>query len=531
MIIDAAALENGTAFVADVCVMGGGVAGIVLANELSKSVGNVLVLEAGGEHYTPEAQELYASARPNPNGLPDTRHSRLRFLGGSSNHWENNVSPFEPIDFEKRDWIDSSGWPISYADVEPYYAKAGSYCGVQADGYDTPFWEKMLGRSRAVPQSKVLATAIAKASMPPVRFFANYGDWLRQSEAVRIIKNANVVGVKYESDSGRVSEVHFGAKPGQKSSVSAKIFVMCFGGIENARMLLAFNEAHDNKLGNKYDNVGRYFMEHPVVRGAHFFAHDTSIFNLYQSAQLDGRIAVGFFNFQEDFLRANKLTNLRMPITPQTNYMLSDGISSHHILGDAFAAGEFPEDFGTHVMNYIRDIDMVAEAVVRKGFNKKLFDSADEIGGYELAVMMEQTPHRDNRVKLSGAMDIYGIKKLEIDWEIKEEDKERFWRGLEFFAQEVAANSLGRVKLLKERSQRLWGDQLGYGHHHMGTTRMSADYKMGVVNSDQLVYGTQNFYVAGSSVFPTGGHVPPTLTIVATTIRLADKIRKEIGNA
>lgn len=529
MIIDASSLENGSAYVADVCVMGGGVAGIVLANELSKSL-NVIVLEAGGEHYTPEAQELYASARPNPNGLPDTRHSRLRFLGGSSNHWENNVSPFEPLDFEKRDWIDNSGWPISYADIEPYYAKAGDYCGVQGDGYQTEYWEKTLSHSRAMPKSKTLTTDIAKASVPPVRFFASHGDSLRQSAAVKIIKNANVVGVDYEKESGKVIKAYFSSKPGKTNSVSAKVFVMCFGGIENARMLLTFNESNDNKLGNQHDNVGRYFMDHPVVRAAHFFAHDTSLFDLYQSAQLEGRIAVGFFNFQEDFVRKNHLTNMRMPITPQTNYVLSDGISSHHILSDAFSEGELPDNFGTHIMNYIRDIDMVAEATLRKGFSKRFFDSADEIGGYELAVMIEQTPHRDNRIKLSDIKDIFGIKKLEIDWEIKNEDKERFWRGLEFFAQEIAANSLGRVKLLKERSPRVWGNQLGYGHHHMGTTRMSNDYKSGVVDGDQLVYGTRNLFVAGSSVFPTGGHVPPTLTIVATAIRLAKKINKEINH-
>lgn len=531
MIIDAKGLDSAVEFNADICILGGGVAGIVLANELAATGASIVVIESGGEYYTPEAQALYASARPNPSWYPDTTHSRLRFLGGSSNHWENNVSPFDPIDFERREWIADSGWPISYDEVRPYYTKAAVYCGVSDDGYDVDFWQEKLNKKVVTQGSDVIETGIAKASRPPVRFFEIYKDSLASFDNIKIIIHADVVDLDYSAAEEKVESITFLSAKSNRHKVKAKIFVMCFGGIENARMLLSFNEKYENKIGNKNDNVGRYFMDHPVVRGAHFFAHDPSIYGLYDITELTGRIVVGFFKFKKDFLIRNKITNLRMPISPATNYVLSDGISSHHILGDALKQGDVPDALGTHLMNYIRDIDMVAEAVARKGFNTKLFDHADDIGGYELAVMIEQTPHRENRIKLSEIRDRLGIKKLEIDWEVKAEDRERYWKGMEFFASEVARHSLGRVKLLKERESRLWGSQLSFGNHHMGTTRMSSDESKGVVDSSQKVFGTRNLYIAGSSVFPTGSHVPPTLTVVATTIRLADKIRKEIGNA
>ena len=74
-----------------------------------------------------------------------------------------------------------------------------------------------------------------------------------------------------------------------------------------------------------------------------------------------------------------------------------------------------------------------------------------------------------------------------------------------------------------------WPEDLGWGHHHMGTTRMNASPRFGVVDSDCAVHGVEGLYVAGSSVFPTGGYVNPTLTIVALAIRLADHLRDKLA--
>jgi choline dehydrogenase-like flavoprotein len=64
----------------------------------------------------------------------------------------------------------------------------------------------------------------------------------------------------------------------------------------------------------------------------------------------------------------------------------------------------------------------------------------------------------------------------------------------------------------------------GFHCHQMGTTRMSADPKFGVVDSNCRVHGMKNLYVAGSSVFPTGGGVNPTVTVVALALRLGEHL-------
>ena len=522
MLVDGSLLQAGKEFKADYCIMGGGVAGLVMATELLSSGASVIVLESGGEGYSQEAQDLYQPSQSvSLNGFPDPSYSRLRFLGGSSNHWENNTSPFSAIDFEKRSWIENSGWPISYDDLAPFFGKAGEYVGVGSDGYKTDYWAEQLNKQDVVGNSDLLQTGIAKASVPAVRFYQTHGAYVKNHESSSIVVSANVTDVNFNPESGLIEQVSFESVKGKTCFVNAKRFVMCFGGIENARMLLSFNEKYDNKIGNAYDNVGRYFMDHPLARGAFLYPTTSQSFDLYRGSMLGDKNVVGFLELSEAAQKQHELISLRMPLVPVTNYIASDGISSHHIMMDAFEEGEIPDNFGQHIVNYVKDFDMVLEAISRRAWGKKIFSHADEIGPFQLPIMIEQPPYRDNRVSLGTDRDRLGIKKLLIDWEFKQHDIERFWKALELVAFEVGQLSIGRLRLLKEREARVFGDQLSFGHHHTGTTRMSNSPKMGVVDANQKVFGTKNFFIAGSSVFPTGGHVPPTFTIVATAIRLA----------
>jgi len=525
MILDAKLYTSPQALKADICIMGGGVAGIVLANELKAHFPNIILIESGDEFYTQEAQDLYAPSKK-PDNYVDPSYSRLRFLGGTSNHWLNNTSPLSTIDFEKRDWLDNSGWPITFEDLEEHYDSAAKYCGTESDNYNRSFWQKFLHQDNVFETSKSIEFGIAKASIAPVRFFHQYGSHLRDLPSIQVIKNANVIDLEFDSETEDIKEVSFNAYNNITHNIKASTFIMCFGGIENARMLLYFNRKYNNKLGNQYDNVGRYFMDHPTMKPAQLFTQDNDLFK-DNSQKVESFNVIRFIQLTEDALRKHRTTNLRMPPIPANSYQLSDGISSFHILKQAIHDGEYPDDFSTHIGNIFSDIDMVVEAVSRKSFDTKLFDNAGEFEGFELNIMMEQGPHRNNRVKLGNETDQFGIPRVEIDWELKDDDIERLWRSLAVLGKEVGMLSIGRLRILKEQSSRLFHDQMGFGHHHMGTTRMSTCEKEGVVDKHQKVFGTNNFYISGCSVFTTGGHVPPTLTIVALSIRLAQHI---IGN-
>ncbi len=523
-------IENGNSIphkaklACQICIVGGGVAGIVLANELKDHFEDIILVESGDINYQQESQDLYQAERF-PSPLPDPHYARLRFLGGSSNHWQNNTSPLDPIDFEHREWIPNSGWPISYSDLSVHYIKAQFYCGVETDGYQTNYWTKKLNKIDLVANSKILQTRITKASNPPVRFFAQHGQAIVDTKNIRILTNSNLVDIDYDKQTKKAKNITIINNKGNSFTLHADTFVIGLGGLENARILLAFNEKYENKLGNQGDKVGRYFMEHPTPRAAHLFTEKPESFDFYQASLLKQKYVLGFLTLSNDALRQNKTTNLRMPMVPVSEYTISDGISSSHILGEALSDLTLPEDTASHLYNIISDMDMVLEAIARKKFDSHLFDDANNVGGFEIPMMMEQTPSEDNRIKLGTKRDALGIPKIIIDYKISDSDKNRLWTSLEVVAQEIGAQSLGRLKLLKNRASRIWNDQLGFSNHHMGTTRMSTTPETGVVDSNQLVFGTENLYITGSSVFSTGGNVPPTLTIVAMTIRLAEHLK------
>lgn len=510
---------------ANVCILGGGVAGLVLANELKDTFDNIVLLEAGTEEFELTSQDNY-TAQKYPNYFPDPNYSRLRYLGGSSNHWENSTSPLSEIDFEKRSWVKNSGWPINFQELEPYYVKAADYCGTGTEGYNTELWAEKFDQVDILENSTVLSTGIVKAAVPPTRFFEKLKDRLISSNRITIYKNANVVDIDFDSETQKIQQVFIESTPSDKKSIKADIVIMCFGGIENARFLLEFNNKYNNNLGNQNDCVGRYFMDHPIVKAAHLFVDEENKHPLYSWQNFDSHIVKGFFQLNNNFLKKHKLNNLRIPLNSQTNYIISDGISSLHSISNSIAQTEFPDNFGTHIYNMLSDIDMVIEAISRKSFDQRIFDHANQFGGYELQIMTEQTPEHHNRIKLSNQKDKFGIHKIIVDWQLSDNDKAQLWKTLEAVATELGALSIGRLQLLKEREDQLWSSQLSFGNHHMGTTRMADSVQNGVVDANQKVFGTTNFYIAGSSVFPTGGHVPPTLTITALTIKLAEHLKE-----
>lgn len=529
MILDSNAIDNRVVFEGDLCIVGAGVAGIVLANELKNNFDRILLLEAGSENFSIEGQDSFKSEYVPP--FPDPTFSRLRMLGGSSNHWQNNTSPFSPIDFEYRDWIPHSGWPIGFSDIEPYYAKAGVYCGVGDNGYDPHFWMDKLNGKDLFASSTHVESRIYKIAGQSVRFFQAYGDQLARHSNITILKNCTVIDAVFDEKTQKISSLKAASSKGLHREIRAKVFVLCLGGIENTRLMLMLNEKYSNKLGNQYGSVGCYFMEHPTPRAAHMFPLDKEQFSMYHGTNIGDMKVSSFVSLADKTAMERRTTNIRIPFVGATNYEISDAISSFHILGDSISNGETPEYFGEHLANFASGIDDILEALSRKKFNKKVFDYQDEFGGFEMPMMIEQTPIRDSRILLTSDKDKFGLNRVKVDWKISQDDINHVWQSLEIFGKEVGGLSVGRLQILKERSSRVWGEMLGFSDHHMGTTRMAANPQQGVVDKHQLVFGTNNLFVNGSSVFATGSHVPPTLTISALTIRLADYLKKEFGHA
>jgi choline dehydrogenase-like flavoprotein len=150
-------------------------------------------------------------------------------------------------------------------------------------------------------------------------------------------------------------------------------------------------------------------------------------------------------------------------------------------------------------------------------------------------LLCEQEPNPASRVALTRDRDELGIPKASLDWRLTGDDRASIVRSLEVYGSELARTGLGRFKIdlrpgLVDNTP--WDGTLDFdvnnSSHHMGTARMHASPRQGVVDPYGRVHSVANLYVAGSSVFPTTGPQPPTVTIVALAIRLADHLRTAV---
>ena len=142
---DARSVPAGTTIETDLAIIGGGPSGIALALALADTPIRMVMLESGGSTYDASTQALYAGTE---TGVPFIKldAGRLRYLGGSSNHWGGYCRPLDTIDFEKRDWLPYSGWPFGREALEPHYARAQSLVEAGPFVYDDPAkWTAALG--------------------------------------------------------------------------------------------------------------------------------------------------------------------------------------------------------------------------------------------------------------------------------------------------------------------------------------------------------------------------------------------------
>lgn len=141
---------------------------------------------------------------------------------------------------------------------------------------------------------------------------------------------------------------------------------------------------------------------------------------------------------------------------------------------------------------------------------------------FGIDVMAEQEPSPTSRVRLGRWRDRLGIPKTIVDWRLTNHDRWSIRRTVDIVSEAVSRAGLGRVISTVGAGGQ---PSAVFGNwHQLGTTRMHPDPKHGVVDQDSRVHDTENLFVAGGSVFPTGGYANPSLTIVALALRLAEHL-------
>lgn len=527
---------------ADVVVIGAGPAGVTVALELSRAGRRVLLVPGGGRREKPAARDLHrAESVEGPWGHEPLEENRRRALGGASALWGGRCVPLDPIDFEARDWVPASGWPISY---QEYWSWAERACAILRIGRPQfrrqPATDLVLGTPLLSDEHDEVTQDSLERWSPPIRFarlLARDQDLLRHCE---VLPDAQAVRLLLDG-SGAVAAVQ--VRQGDRDLLlRAGNYVLAAGGLENPRLLL------HSGIGDRLPAVGRYYMTHTVasVMSARMphglpessgFVREDGIYcrhrwQLADSVQRSARVgnAVAFF--------AGASTT-----TPIAHHdPLSSGIAVAHLLrkavqGGAHGVGPLLRDHRTDLRDHLKVLAAgdaafwayaARAAALRLGRHPLpmvLPHPAAHVG--HVMFQAEHFPHRDSHVALGDTRDALGVRRLRVGIRLSDDDFATVLQLHRSMARHLSARGAvplstpeGVVEALRES----WRGRLNSHAHHIGTTRMGVSITDSVVDSDCRVHGIPNLYVAGSSVFPTGGHANPTLSIVMLSARLGARL-------
>jgi choline dehydrogenase-like flavoprotein len=517
MHIDARTLDNEVLIEGDICIVGAGAAGISIALEWMNTPYKIILLEGGGFEYEDRIQELYRGTTTGQNYYP-IKSSELHYFGGTTAHWGGMCSLFDPIVFQKRDWVDLSGWPITQDDLIPFYKRAHVNMDIPEYEFRLSAWQKKDPTLIPLPlDENVIWSKIWRFS-PPTRYGKKYKDTIVNAPNIHLYTYANMVDVDSNENVSSVNSVTIKNYTGKTQKVKAKKFIFACAGIQNARVLLAANKQARKGLGNDNDLVGRYFMEHLEIKSAELWLNEPNTLKLYMSdysSRVQGELAI-------------------MP-KKQQEYKILNGIVSFTPLEIAKKTPPYIQTWTSG--NALENQKRVDKAVWKAGGNRitrffEKFDSSKDLHqSFQLTIRLEQAPNPLSRVTLMKEKDELGVPRAALNWAVTSLEKKSMLKIYEIIGQQVGVAGIGRVKLMDDlldgKPDTVPATTSG-GWHHMGTTRMHPDPKYGVVDADCKIHGIDNLYIAGASCFPTGAGVNPTLTVVAMAIRLADHLKDQI---
>jgi len=506
-------------FDCDLCIVGAGAAGITMALRLANSRLRVCVIESGGFDFDKEVQSLYAGESVGQEHA-DPIGCRLRYLGGTTNHWQGWCAPLDASDFEARSWVPYSGWPISKQDLDPYYEAAQKVVELGAYRYEMG---QLPVEDRDIPPLDPHNFRVRYWQYsPPTRFGTRYRDALQRATNVEVVLHANTVKIETDATATRVEAIHVRTLTGRTGSVRARYFVLACGGMENARLLLQTRDVTPTGLGNGSDALGRFFMQHPERAVAEIVTDaPQALVRAFDRRQSEVGAIRAHMTCAAPLRERFRLLNAGFDINVIRDF--GAGYTALHEVGGDIKHGHWPSSLDKKLWTVLTDLGGVAG---------DLYKSArGEVSSLELLAHAEQTPNPDSRITLTSECDALGMPKLKVDWRLTRDDKRSMLESTLRIGEELARLKLGRIKVEEWllAGEDVWPSWIWSGCHHMGTTRMSNDPALGVVDRDCRVHSVANLYVAGSSVFPTGGYVTPTFTIVALALRMADHIKGRIA--
>ncbi len=501
----------------DLCIVGAGIAGLLLAIRIARAGRKVVVLESGKNHDDPQIQFMNAvedaSAR-----YGRELSGRYRGLGGTSSRWGGRMISLRGQDTAERPHLGVPGWPIDMARLDKYSDEIESLFGV-ANG---PF-EHVAMRSTKNDLSTNDTLTVRWAKCPTFRncnLSTLLGRELLQNPNLEIWLDATTCDFTFDREAGRLKTLIARNFVGKTLNVLANNFVLAAGTIETTRLLLVMDRCADGRIFGKTSVLGHYFQDHLKIEVAKIERRDPFLSNRYfayrflnstrrdlhlelpHCAQVDLEVGSAFAYIAMD-LAKSPLASIKK---------LMQGMQRRQFDWQALCA--LPQNAG-----------LLGKAAYWRLIRKQLY--VPPRVDFKVMLCGEQLPNWENKISLSAVKDQLGTPKAQLDWRPMESEERTLRTTMARLAEYWARVGLDQICPLIWSVGALDGalplvSKAEACAHPSGTTRMGMDPKTSIVDANLLCHAVPNLSVVSASTFPTAGSANPTFTIMKLAYFFAD---------
>lgn len=485
-----------------VCIIGSGIGGGTTAKKLREQGVDFVVIEAGDRGVGSPNVKYESVGRDF-----GVRSTTAVALGGTSNLWHGVLAPLDEIDFEKRDWIEYSGWPIDFNNLKPYYKEASGLFGVENNDFFevSDLDDKHKNQLNELNFNRgYLKNKLFQQPTTPLNFKSII------EEVCGVGGNdcyLNTVALEFVTNENKASTLKVGTKEGRVGYVEADIFVVAAGALETPRLLL--------NSGFKNCNIGKFLMDHPMGNLCQLVFKNPKKYPIYSDTKYSHNMKIKTgLELTDERQKELRMPNHNFYLRPSFVKGIDDESEKVKLSLLAFKDGGVT----------IKDVWKVLTSpnVVKQIISYKL--SLDVTYKYaDLFFVTEQIPNPDSTVSLSDERDAWGYKISKVDWRVSGEDVAKLKELYGLLLKEFFPSA--EFEFTHTDSDFNWENIYTSAIHHVGTAKMGSSSADGVVDANLRLFEAENIFVCDGSVFTTAGNVNNGLTISALAHRLADYLK------